>query len=201
MAELLEAIFASRTRARLIAAFALRPGERLYLREAARLIKADVRATKVELDRLERLGFITSEASGNRRYMTVNQAFPLYPELKAMALKTLGLGESLRAALARLPGIRFAFVYGSVAKGEETKGSDLDLFIVGQVSGTSLHKALSNTKAALRREINTSRFTVEEVRERIKKGDSFIKDVLDGRKLFIIGSEDELTRTLRLRPS
>src|SRR5665213_1872678 len=139
MENLLEEIFASRTRARLIAAFVLRPGERLYLREAARLVKADVRAAKIELDRLQRLGFITSEASGNRRYMTVNQAFPLYPELKAMALKTLGVGENLRASLVRLPGVRFAFVYGSVAKGEEARESDLDLFIMGQVSGTLLH--------------------------------------------------------------
>ena len=201
MAELLEEIFASRTRAGLIAAFTLRPGERLYLREVARLIRADVRAVKVELDRLERLGFLKSETSGNRRYMKVNQAFPLYPELKAMVIKTVGLGESLRAALAQLTGIRFAFVYGSVAQGEETAESDLDLFIVGKASGPLLHKALSGAKAALRREINTSRFTLEEIWARLKKGDSFIKDVLGGRKIFIIGAEDELARVLGLRPS
>ncbi|MFI5345746.1 MAG: nucleotidyltransferase domain-containing protein [Elusimicrobiota bacterium] len=201
MADLLEGIFASRTRARLIAAFAMRPGERLYLREAARLIKADVRAVKVELDRLERLGFLKRETSGNRRYMQVNQAFTLYPELKAMVIKTAGLGGSLRAALTQLSGIRFAFVYGSVAKGEETPESDLDLFIVGKVSGPLVHKALAGTKAALSREVNTSRFTLEEVQARLKKGDSFIKDVLKGPKIFIIGTEDEFTRVLGLGPS
>ncbi len=201
MMELLEDLFASRTRAHLIAAFTMRPGERLYLREVARLIKADVRAVKVELDRLERLGFLKSQASGNRRYMQVNQGFPLYPELKAMALKTIGLGENLRAALAELSGIQFAFVYGSVAKGDEAAASDLDLFITGRVSGPMLHKALSKTKATLQREINTSRFTVEEVRNRLKKGDSFIKDVLNGPKIFIIGTEDEFARVLGLRPS
>ena len=201
MADLLEGIFASRTRARLIAAFTMRPGERLYLREAARLIKADVRAVKVELDRLERLGFLKRETSGNRRYMQVNQAFTLYPELKAMVIKTAGLGGSLRAALTELSGIRFAFVYGSVAKGEETPESDLDLFIVGKVSGPLVHKALAGAKAALSREINTSRFTLEEVQARLKKGDSFIKDVLKGPKIFIIGTEDEFTRVLGLGPA
>ena len=98
MAELLEEFFSSRARARIIAAFALRPGEKLYLREVARLTKTDVRAAKQELDHLERLGFLRSEASGNRRYMEVNQDFPLYPELKAMALKTIGLGATLRAS-------------------------------------------------------------------------------------------------------
>lgn len=201
MTGLLEGLFASRTRAHLIAAFTMRPGERLYLREVARLIKADVRAVKVELDRLERLGFLKSQASGNRRYMQVNQGFPLYPELKTMALKTIGLGESLRAALAELSGIQFAFVYGSVAKGDEASASDLDLFIAGSVSGPLVHKALSKTKATLQREINTSRFTVEEVRDRLKKGDTFLKDVVNGPKIFIIGTEDEFTRVIGLRPS
>ena len=201
MTALLEGIFASRTRAGLIAAFTMRPGERLYLREAARLIKADVRAVKVELDRLERLGFLKSKASGNRRYMEVNQAFPLYPEIKAMVIKTLGLGDSLRAAMTQLPGIHFAFVYGSVAKGQETAESDLDLFIVGRVSGPLLHKALSAAKAALSREINTSRFTLEEIQERLKKGDSFIKNVLTDRKIFIIGTEDEFRKVIGIRPS
>jgi len=201
MAELLEGIFASRTRARLIAAFTMRPGERLYLREAARLIKADVRSVKVELDRLERLGFLKRETSGNRRYMTVNQDFPIYPDLKAMVIKTVGLGESLRAVLSKMAGIRFAFIYGSVAKGEETAKSDLDLFIVGKVSGTLLHKALAGAKAAAQREINTSRFTLEEMRKRLKKGDSFIGDVVNGPKMFIIGTEDEFARVLGLGPS
>ena len=198
MAELLEEFFSSRTRARIIAAFALRPGERLYLREVSRLIKADVRAVKQELDRLERLGFLKSETSGNRRYIEVNQAFPIYPELKAIALKTIGLGETLRAALTSTSDIRLAFVYGSVAKGEETPGSDLDLFILGEVSGPLLHKALAKAKAALNREINTSRFTAKEALERLKKGDSFLMDIMSGPKIFIIGTDDELARILRL---
>lgn len=194
----MEEFFSSRARARIIAAFALRPGEKLYLREVARLTKTDVRAAKQELDKLVRLGFLRSEASGNRRYLEVNQNFPLYPELKAMALKTIGLGATLRAAMASLPGIQAAFVYGSVAKGEEKPGSDLDLFILGKVSGPLLHKALAESKTALRREINTSRFTVEEARARLKKGDSFLKDVLKGPKIPIIGTEDELARLLGL---
>ncbi|HAM35162.1 MAG TPA: hypothetical protein DEB40_10770 [Elusimicrobia bacterium] len=198
MAELLEEFFSSRARARIIAAFALRPGEKLYLREVARLTKTDVRAAKQELDHLERLGFLRSEASGNRRYLEVNQDFPLYPELKAMALKTLGLGAALRAAMVSLPGIQIAFVYGSVAKGEEKPGSDLDLFILGKASGPLLHKVLAESKTALRREINTSRFTLEEARQRLKKGDSFLKNVLKGPKIPIIGTEDELARLLGL---
>lgn len=198
MGDLSEQLFSSRTRARIIAAFALRPGERLYLREVSRLIKADVRAVKQELDRLERLGFLKGEPSGNRRYLEVNREFPLYPELKAIALKTIGLGEALRGALARTPGIRLAFVYGSVAKGEEKPGSDLDLFILGEVSGPLVHKALSKAKSSLSREITTSHFTATDARDRLRRGDSFLKDVINGPKIFIIGTDDELARLLGL---
>ncbi|MDE1976138.1 MAG: nucleotidyltransferase domain-containing protein [Elusimicrobia bacterium] len=194
---LMEELFSSRARARVIAAFALRPGQRLYLREVSRLTGTDVRAVKQELDRLERLGFLKGAASGNRRYMEVNRAFPLYPELKAIALKTAGLGDALRAALASLPGIHAAFVYGSVARGEETPGSDLDLFILGSVSGPALHKALAKAKAALNREINTSRFSAGEARKRLKKGASFLKGVFGGPKIFLLGSDDELAGILK----
>lgn len=199
MVDLLEGFFASRARARIVAAFAMRPGERLYLREVARLTKIDVRAAKQEIDRLQRLGFLKSETSGNRRYLEVNQDFPLYPELKTMALKTVGLGATLKHAMASVPGIQIAFVYGSVAKGEERPGSDLDLFILGEVSGPLLHKALATSKTALQREINTSRFTIAEARNRFKKEDSFIKDIFKGPRIPIIGTEDELARLLGFR--
>lgn len=199
MADLFEQLFASRARARIISALALRPGERLYLRELSRLTNTDVSAAKQELDRLERLGFLTSETSGNRRYIEVNQSFPLYPELRAIALKTGGLAVALRKALESLPGIHLAFVYGSVAKGEERPGSDLDLFILGRVPGPLLHKALAGTKAGLRREINTSRFAVDEARTRFKRGDSFLRDVVRGPKIFIVGTEDELARAIGIR--
>ncbi|MDE2491764.1 MAG: nucleotidyltransferase domain-containing protein, partial [Elusimicrobia bacterium] len=88
--------------------------------------------------------------------------------------------------------------YGSVAKGEETPESDLDLFILGEISGPLLHKTLAKAKAALNREINTSRFTTDEALKRLKKDDSFLKDILNGPKIFVIGSENELAGILRL---
>jgi predicted nucleotidyltransferase len=198
---LLEELFSSRTRAQVIGLLTSRPGERLYLREIARLIRCDVRAVKQEIDRLERLGFLASESSGNRRYLQVNEDFPLYPELKSMVLKTLGLGEALASGLTELAGIQFAFVYGSVAKGGESATSDLDLFVVGEVSGPLLHKALSQAKAALHREINTSRFALKELKERLRKGDAFLKDVAKNPKIFLIGNESDFRRAAGLRPA
>lgn len=198
---LLEEIFSSRTRAQVIGLFTSRPGERFYLREVARLTRCDVRAVKQELDRLQRLGLLVGEPSGNRRYLQVNQDFPLYSELKSMSLKTLGLGEALAAGFKELSGIRFAFVYGSVAGGGESPTSDLDLFVAGEVSGPLLHKALSQAKAALHREINTARFSLEEIKKRLAKEDPFLKDVVKKPKIFLIGDEREFRRAVGLRPA
>ncbi|MFH2202797.1 MAG: nucleotidyltransferase domain-containing protein [Elusimicrobiota bacterium] len=193
---ILEKLFSSRTRAKLIGLFTTRPGERFYLREVARLIQEDVSSVKRELDHLERLGFLRSEASGNRRYIQADTRFSLFPELKRLVLKTSGLGDTLRESLDKLRGIRFAFIYGSVAKGSERPASDVDLFIVGRVPGPTLHKALARAKIALHREINTSRFDLSELKSRLKRGDSFLKTVVQDKKIFIIGTENEFERTI-----
>ena len=114
-----------------------------------------------------------------------------------MAMKTSGLGEVLRASLKELPGIEFAFIYGSVAKNAESPNSDLDLFVVGRVSGPELHKTLAKAKAALHREIHTARFTLEELRRRLGQKDSFLKDVMRSKRVFIIGTEREFKRTVK----
>ncbi|MBI4063076.1 MAG: nucleotidyltransferase domain-containing protein [Elusimicrobia bacterium] len=194
--DMLQELFSSRNRSQIIALLVTRPKERFYLREIARLVKGDPKAVKLELDRLERLGLVKSVSSGNRRYLEVNTEFSLYPELKGLVLKTSGLGEILREALKELPTIQFAFIYGSVAKGEETPGSDLDLFVVGQISGPLLHKMLSKVKVSLNREINTARMTLEELRQKLGRRDSFVADVIKGKKVFIIGTERELKRTI-----
>ncbi|MEK7286930.1 MAG: nucleotidyltransferase domain-containing protein [Elusimicrobiota bacterium] len=195
----LKELFSSRNRAQVIAFFVTHPKERFYLREVARLVQGDPKAIKVELDRLERLGLLRSVASGNRRYLEVNTEFSLYPELKGLVLKTSGLGGVLREALKELPGIQFAFIYGSVAKGGEMPGSDLDLFVAGQTSGPLLHKILAKAKASLNREINTARMTLEELRQKLGRRDSFVADVIKGKKVFIVGTERELKRALGTR--
>ncbi|MBI2070954.1 MAG: nucleotidyltransferase domain-containing protein [Elusimicrobia bacterium] len=194
--DMLQELFSSKNRSQIIALLVTHPKERFYLREVARLIKGDPKAVKLELDRLERLGLVKSVHSGNRRYLEVNAEFSLYPELKGLVLKTSGLGAVLRESLKELPGIQFAFIYGSVAKGGEMPESDLDLFVVGQIPGPLLHKILSKAKVSLNREINTARMTLEELRQKVGRKDSFVADVIKGKKVFIIGTEGEFKRAI-----
>ncbi len=88
--------------------------------------------------------------------------------------------------------MRTAFVYGSVARGDERAGSDLDLMVVGEVKFADLVGALASLHAVLRREINTSLYPPKEFRAKLAAAEPFLKRVLADKKIFLIGGEDEL---------
>lgn len=192
-------LFGSNTRVEILSLLVLHPGEKFYLREIGRRIGQDVNPIKRELDKLEKMGVVLSAANGNRRYISINERCNIYPEIKSLILKTVALGDTLRERLTGIGDIEYAFIYGSFAKGEERERSDIDLFIVGNADGRRLQEALSRAKASLGREINCSNFLIEELRKRLHKNDPFIKEVMSGKKIFLIGEEDGLRRSLRRR--
>ncbi|MGE0128758.1 MAG: nucleotidyltransferase domain-containing protein [Blastocatellales bacterium] len=144
-----------------------------------------------ELRRLSRLGVVESRRDGNRTYYRANIRHPLYPDIRGLTLKTSGLAGVLREALTH-PGIRLAFVFGSMAAGAEKAESDVDLMVVGAVSLRQLSKLLSGVSAKVGREINPHVLTAEEFVRRKKARDHFVSAVSGAPKLFVIGSEDEL---------
>ena len=145
-----------------------------------------------ELKRLLGLGVVESRIDGNRTYYRANTRHPLYPDIRNLVLKTDGLVEALRTALESAD-IPLAFVFGSLAAGTEQAESDVDLFVIGTVSLRQLGKLLSGVAAQVGREINPHIFTAEEFARRQKARDHFIRTVLAAPKLFVRGSEDELT--------
>lgn len=145
-----------------------------------------------ELKRLTGLGVVESRPDGNRTYYRANTRHPLYPDIRNLVLKTDGLVEALRTALESAD-IPLAFVFGSVAAGTEQAESDIDLLVIGTISLRQLGKLLSGVTAQVGREINPHIFTVEEFARRKKARDHFISTVLAAPKLFVKGSEDELT--------
>lgn len=145
-----------------------------------------------ELKRLTGLGVVESRPDGNRTYYRANTRHPLYPDIRNLVLKTDGLVEALRTALESAD-IPLAFVFGSVAAGTEQAESDIDLLVIGTISLRQLGKLLSSVTAQVGREINPHIFTVEEFARRKKARDHFISTVLAAPKLFVKGSEDELT--------
>lgn len=164
----------------------------LHVREIARQARLNDSTIRQELKRLTGLHLVTARRSGNRAYYRADLSNPLYGDIRNIVLKTSGLVDILREALDKKPGIRFAFVFGSIASGAERSASDIDLMIVGSVSLRQLSGWLAAAAEHVGREINPHVFTPQEFARRRKEDDHFLTSVLAAPKLFVLGSEDEL---------
>jgi uncharacterized protein len=191
-------LFHSEVRAEVLRVlFGLRT-ERMYRAQIIEQTDFAQRSVEEELQKLVDLELLLTTKERHRRYYSANTAHPLYPELRNIVLKTVGLGDVLRDALESAK-IRFAFVFGSIAANAERADSDLDLMIVGTVSHRELASPLRALTDRLGREINPHFFTQEEFEARLASRDHFIRDVVAKPKLFIIGDEHEFTHLAEVR--
>jgi predicted nucleotidyltransferase len=189
----IEVLFASGSIARLLVAFTAEPNRGFYQRELQRITGAHLRQLQRDLVRLERSGFVERRAHGNRVYYQAVAGHPAFPELRGLMAKTLGVGESLRIALLPLgERIELAFVFGSVARGDDVAGSDVDLFVVGSVGRKELSVALASAAVSLGRELNPVIVPRDEFAARVRDRDHFVTSVLDGPRMWLVGDDDAL---------
>ena len=144
-----------------------------------------------ELRKLVRLDLVQSRRDSNRVYYRAKTENPLYPEIRNLVLKTSGLADVLKSALADKR-IRVAFVFGSIASGEEKTGSDVDLMVIGRLGLRDLSGLLSGVEEKIGREVNPHVMSENEFRSRLKAKEHFMSSVLKGPKIFLIGSENDL---------
>ena len=188
---MLERLFSSRVRVKVLTIFLTNPESHFYTRELERVLGESPYALQRELRRLEGIGLLEAERQGNIRYYWVNQDFPIYHELRGIILKTSGLGGTLREALTDLGAIEEAFIYGSVAAGDEDGSSDVDMMIVGEVDLLRLSEVVSRLEDSTGREINYAVYSSDEFENKLREGDPFLENVQSGPKILLIGSEDE----------
>lgn len=169
--------------------------ETFYLRQLVRVVGSGTGAVQRELKALAEAGIITRIEKGRQVYYQANAQCAVYPELKSLIMKTAGMGDALKVAMLPLAErVRTAFIYGSVARGSESSGSDVDLFVVGDVTLAEVVQTLSPVQLNLNREINPTVYPVEEFRIKQAAGHHFIKSVLEGNKVFLIGDENDLAK-------
>jgi predicted nucleotidyltransferase len=170
------------------------PDRSFYATELISLAGVGSGAVQRELARLAQSGLVTVKPVGNQRHYQANPASPIYAELCGVVRKTVGLAEPLRAALAALaPQIKAAFVYGSIAKKEDTASSDIDLMLVSDtLSYGDAILALQSATEALAREVNPTIFTPQDLAKRLREGGSFVSRVLEQPKIWLIGGPDDL---------
>lgn len=163
----------------------------LHVREIARRAGLNEATVRQELKRLRRHGLVIRRRDGNRTLFRAATEHPLYPDLRGLVLKTSGLADVLREAIAS-PRIRVAFVFGSVAEGTEEPGSDVDLMVIGDLSLRELAKKLSGVSERISREVNPHVLTAKEYATRRRARDHFVSTVRRAAKVFVLGDAHDL---------
>lgn len=192
---LADALF-SGTQQRLLGLLFGQPQRSFYANELIALTGSGSGAVQRELARLTQSGLVLTRLVGRQKHIQANPSSPIFAELCGIASKTLGLAEPLRQALEPLaPRIRAAFVYGSVAKRQDTASSDIDLMLVSDdLTYADLFGALEAATQRLGREVKPTIYSRKELSRRIARGDSFLKRVLAQPRIWLIGGDDELAK-------
>jgi len=187
------ALFGAEARAAVLTWFCQHLEEPIHTRELARRCGLTPNQASQQLRRLEAIGLLQSQYIGRSRVYQLEPSFPLLAELRSIILKTTGLAGHLREALRDLP-IKVAFIFGSVAAGEDRRDSDVDLFVIGEVSGRALAGVTQPLQREIGRPINAARYRVAEFRAKVEADDPFLSQVLQGPQVFVKGDADALRR-------
>ena len=185
---LMELLF-GQYRQRVLSLLLLNPEESYYVREVARLTNTAPGTVHKELARLAEVGLLIREEQGNQVRYQANRVHPIFPELAGLFRKTTGVVAVLAEALKTVADqIDYAFVFGSIARGEETPSSDVDVLLIGKVSFVDAVQALYPAQEILQREINPTIYNQEEFIKRVAAGEPFVQNLLNSPKLFVIGN-------------
>ncbi len=170
------------------------PQRRYQGNELIRLARSGTGAAHRAVTRLAEVGLVTVERVGNQKHYQANRQSPIFEELHGLMAKTAGLALPLQEALAPLAKkIDAAFVYGSVAKGTDRAGSDVDLMVISRnLAYGKLYEALQKAEKVLARTVNPNLMAPDEWRKERAERDSFAARIAAQPKIFIIGSDDEL---------
>jgi predicted nucleotidyltransferase len=183
-----------------LALLLLHPDASVHVRELARATRKAPGTLLRELNRLADAGVLIRKPVGNQVHFQADTRCAIYEDLRNLLKKTVGVVDVLREALAPLANkIDAAFVYGSVARGDERAGSDLDLMIIGDAKFADVIQALVDAREALRREINPNLYPPREFGRKSAAGEPFLERVLADKKLFVIGGDDDLGKLVAHR--
>lgn len=180
-------------RRRVLGLLLLQPDKTYHVREIARLTGTLAGTLHKELSKLAEVGLLIKEPQGKQVYYRANVDCTIYEELASILRKTSGLADIIAEQLQPMAeSIKVAFVFGSVASGKATAESDIDILIVGDVNFADVVKALYPAQETLAREINPKVYNLAEWQLALHEKNSFIKDVMEKPKLFIVGTKDDI---------
>lgn len=171
-----------------------------HLRRIVRAAGGGHGAVQRELKQLSDAGILRRVVRGSQVFFQANEDCPIFAELKALVVKTVGAADVLRAALAPLGDqIQIAFVFGSMAETRQKSASDVDVLAVGDVGFREIVAALADAQAQLEREVNPTVYSSEEFLAKLSAGHHFLASVMKKEKIFLIGDQRELEKLVEQR--
>lgn len=176
-----------------LAAALNRPSKWWYLSELAQFLNTSPSSLQRELKTLVDGGILVRRREGTRTYFKAETRSPLFPELRGLVEKTVGVLPTLQDVLAPLQAeMECAFIYGSMARREEHTLSDVDLMVIGSVGLADLTPALRKAETRLGRDVNATSYSMREFRSKAAAKDHFLSEVLRGPKQFVKGDQRDL---------
>lgn len=184
-----------KTRRAILALLYTNPERSYYMREIIRELGLGRGAVQRELENLTEADLLVRSVEGNQVHFRANEDSPVFNEIKSLMVKTAGVAEVIAHSLAKLSSrVNIAFLYGSIAGGNFTADSDIDLMVIGKAGFKEIVKALADAQEKLNREINPSVYTEAEFRKKLLSGQHFVSSVSKGPRILVIGDVDELER-------
>lgn len=189
-----DALF-SKSQQRVLAILFGNPRRSFYANEIIDLANVGTGAVQRELGRLEGADLVTVNRVGKQKHYQANAAAAVFEPLRELILKTSGLANVLLTALAPVAAeIRAAFVYGSIAKGEDSATSDVDLMVISEsLAYSDLFALLEDATSQLGRDVHATVYSSGELATRIRQKNSFVTRVLAQPKIWLIGAADDLS--------
>lgn len=191
---MLERLFTSKTRINALTLLMFNQEKDYHLREIARLIKVSPIYAAKELENLTKVNLVKKLKKGNLTLYSINKECRILSELRQIFIKTDYIGELIKKNLENK--VRYAFIYGSFAKGEEKERSDIDLFIIGGLSEDELIKIIQNLEKKIDREINYILWNERTFYNRAKSH-HLLKNIKKSKIIMLIGHENEFRRSIR----
>jgi predicted nucleotidyltransferase len=193
----IDQLFGSKTRVKLLTKLLLNPEKTFYMRKLSRELHVTYSMIRKEAKNLASLGIINENKQGKVTLISINKSLPYFNDLKNLIVKTSGIGDLLKDVFSKLSGIDYALVYGSMASGEESTSSDVDLLIVGQSSEEEILKIVGVIEEEVEREVNYVLWTKEDFMQRVKSKHHLLVDIAEKPVIMLVGDENEFRRTVK----
>ena len=193
---MIDALFGSKTRVKLLHLFLNNPGKSFYVREITRLIDEQINSVRRELSNMMEVGIVTSQTEDNKLYYEVNQRYEHYVPLRAIfadqhveAVTQAAPAANWHATLTQMPGIRLLVTAGVLVKGST---SAVDILIVGDTPAPKLKKIMKDIEKIEGRDLNYSVLSYDEFYYRLSVRDKFITEILNGKYSVLVDTDNML---------